>query len=99
MSSKESVFSSKRVKRSFSVLLRLFRRFRMRSEAQRRCNVEEATHLVGGVLGGGLEERLKFLMKNQGHKDRCFASFGLKKHLEMLVSFELFYTELNLAQW
>ena len=97
MSSKESVFSSKRVKRSFSVLLRLFRRFRMRSEAQRRCNVEEATHLVGGVLGGedsllGLEERLKFLMKNQGHKDRCFASFGMKKHLEMLVSFELFYT-------
>ena len=77
MSSKESVFSSKRVKRSlFSVLLRLlFRRFRMRSEAQRRCNVEEATHLVGGVLGGedsllGLEERLLFLMKNQGHKDR-----------------------------
>ena len=77
MSSKESVFSSKRVKRSlFSVLLRLlFRRFRMRSEAQRRCNVEEATHLVGGVLGGedsllGLEERLLFLMKNQGHRDR-----------------------------
>ena len=76
MSSKESVFSSKRVKRSFSVLLRLlFRRFRIRSEAQRRCNVEEATHLVGGVLGGedsllGLEERLLFLMKNQGHKDR-----------------------------
>ena len=76
MSSKESVFSSKRVKRSFSVILRLlFRRFRMRSEAQRRCNVEEATHLVGGVLGGedsllGLEERLLFLMKNQGHKDR-----------------------------
>ena len=76
MSSKESVFSSKRVKRSFSVLLRLlFRRFRMRSEAQRRCNVEEATHLVGGVLGGedsllGLEERLLFLMRNQGHKDR-----------------------------
>ena len=76
MSSKESVFSSKRVKRSFSVLLKLLRRFRMRSEAQRRCNVEEATHLVGGVLGGedsllGLEERLKFLMKkNQGHKDR-----------------------------
>ena len=77
MSSKESVFSSKRVKRSlFSVLLRLlFRRFRIRSEAQRRCNVEEATHLVGGVLGGedsllGLEERLLFLMRNQGHKDR-----------------------------
>ena len=77
MSSKESVFSSKQVKRSlFSVLLRLlFRRFRIRSEAQRRCNVEEATHLVGGVLGGedsllGLEERLLFLMKNQGHKDR-----------------------------
>ena len=76
MSSRESVFSSKRVKQSFSVLLRLlFLRFRMRSEAQRRCNVEEATHLVGGVLGGedsllGLEERLLFLMKNQGHKDR-----------------------------
>ena len=77
MSSKESVFSSKRVKRSlFSVLLRLlFRRFRIRSEAHRRCNVEEATHLVGGVLGGEdslleLEERLLFLMKNQGHKDR-----------------------------
>ena len=55
----------------------------MRSEAQRRCNVEEATHLVGGVLGGedsllGLEERLKFLMKNQGHKDRWFASFDKK---------------------
>ena len=78
MSSNESVFSSKREKRSlepFSFLLRLlFRRFRMRSEAQRRCNVDEATHLVvGGVLAGeeirfGLEEfvlslRLKFLLK------------------------------------
>ena len=86
MSSNESVFSSNREKRSlepFSFLLRLFfRRFRMRSEAQRRCNVEEATHLVvGGVLEGdeilfGLEEfvlslRLNFRLKQndaQGHK-------------------------------
>ena len=68
----------------------------MRSEAQRRCNVEEATHLVGGVLGGedsllGLEERLLFLMKNQGHKDRWSAFFD-KNHSELLVLFELFHT-------
>ena len=59
----------------------------MRSEAQRRCNVEEATHLVGGVLGGedsllGLEERLLFLMKNQSHKDRWFASFDKNKNIQ-----------------